>query len=295
MGEPKRNNLIDLIKGLLILLVIIGHFLPGTLSENPARYVIYSFHMPAFFFMSGMLYSGHTSLKKYGLRLGIPWLAAVQVYYILTNLKTISWQSYLRAYITPYYHLWFVAGFFFCIVAVKLSKENKRVLLCLGIIFAFLSVSLRGNQTLVWKFIDYTIRPQYLLFFTMGLLAQNKRVGGVLRRAIIPAILFVLFLPFGFRMQENWWEPLCRYLLLCLIFYNVDLWKYNVEPSAISMIGTMTYPIYLWHVIGKIGALYITGREYNLYFYICSGLFVVLLIAFLRINKNDKIRFIVGK
>ena len=84
MGESKRNIFIDFIKGFLILLVILGHFLPGTLSENPARYVIYSFHMPAFFFISGMLYSGHTSLKEYGLRLGIPWLFAVQVYYGLT-------------------------------------------------------------------------------------------------------------------------------------------------------------------------------------------------------------------
>ena len=44
-----RNRSIDAIKGILIFLVVIGHVLPGSLDENVIRYVIYSFHMPAFF------------------------------------------------------------------------------------------------------------------------------------------------------------------------------------------------------------------------------------------------------
>lgn len=295
MGEPRRNHLIDAIKGLLILLVIIGHFLPGTLSDNPVRYVIYSFHMPAFFYISGMLYSGRTSLKDYGLRLGIPWLFAVQVYYVLLNYKTLSAQSYLKAYIAPYYHLWFVVGFFFCIVVVKLCKENKWLLLGLGIILTFLSVILKGNKFVVWKFIEHTIRPQHLLFFVIGLL---KKQGGAGRNAIISAVLFIiflLFLPIGFQIQELRWEPLVRYLLLCEIFYNIDLKQYNVKPSIIGMLGKKTYPIYLWHIIGKIGALHLTGGEYSVFYYGCSGLYVFVLIVFLKMNKNDKIRFFVGR
>ena len=96
-------------------------------------------------------------------------------------------------------------------------------------------------------------------------------------------------------MQDAWWEQVVRYLLLCVIFYNINLWKYNVKPSAIGMLGRMTFPIYLWHVIGKIGALYFTHGEYNLYYYICSALYVVALVVILRINKNEKIRFLVGR
>ena len=294
MGEHKRNHLIDLIKGLLIILVIIGHILPGTLVENPIRYIIYSFHMPAFFYISGMLYSGRSSLKDYGLRLGVPWLIAVQVYYVLLNYRTITFTSYLKSFVTPYYHLWFVVGFFFCVVVVKLCKENKWILLSLGIILSFLSAALNGNDYIVWKFIDHTIRPQYLLFFAMGLLVKNN-VGGVLKRAIIPAALFILFLPIGFHIQETWWEPLVRYILLCGIFYNINLSQYNVKPIVVGVLGRMTYPIYLWHVIGKIVALYFTHGEYNLYYFIFSGFYVVALIVALRINKNEKIQFIVGR
>lgn len=53
----ERNRSIDAVKGVLILLVIIGHVLVGPIDEHVVRYVIYSFHMPAFFFVSGYLLS----------------------------------------------------------------------------------------------------------------------------------------------------------------------------------------------------------------------------------------------
>ena len=40
-----RNYSIDTVKGFLILCVIIGHVLLGSLEQNVFRYVIYSFHM----------------------------------------------------------------------------------------------------------------------------------------------------------------------------------------------------------------------------------------------------------
>jgi fucose 4-O-acetylase-like acetyltransferase len=54
--EPRRyNQTADTLKGLLIVLVILGHFLLGTLMDNPIRYFIYSFHMPLFLFVGGYL------------------------------------------------------------------------------------------------------------------------------------------------------------------------------------------------------------------------------------------------
>lgn len=53
--EPRRyNQTADTLKGLLIVLVILGHFLLGTLMDNPIRYFIYSFHMPLFLFVGGI-------------------------------------------------------------------------------------------------------------------------------------------------------------------------------------------------------------------------------------------------
>ena len=46
----KRNDTLDNLKGIGILLVVFGH----TLSKNILVNIIYYFHMPLFFFLSGM-------------------------------------------------------------------------------------------------------------------------------------------------------------------------------------------------------------------------------------------------
>ena len=50
----ERNSRIDFLKGVIIILVIIGHILPGSLDVNILRYVIYSFHIPLFFGLNGI-------------------------------------------------------------------------------------------------------------------------------------------------------------------------------------------------------------------------------------------------
>jgi fucose 4-O-acetylase-like acetyltransferase len=68
----KRSNIVDLVKGLAIILVVYGHTAQGVehrgwwigpgmaISEN----FIYSFHMPAFFFVSGLFVLG--SIRRRG-------------------------------------------------------------------------------------------------------------------------------------------------------------------------------------------------------------------------------------
>ena len=51
-GEIQRNRTIDELKGLLILTVVLGHFLLGSFEDNPVKFVIYTFHMQVFFFLS---------------------------------------------------------------------------------------------------------------------------------------------------------------------------------------------------------------------------------------------------
>ena len=62
-AHPKlRIELYDNIKGLLILLVVIGHFMHPVHNDNPVISagfdIIYLFHMPLFVFMSGLFAKG---------------------------------------------------------------------------------------------------------------------------------------------------------------------------------------------------------------------------------------------
>ena len=53
-----RNDSIDIVKGVLIFLVVLAHFAVSKSLALPIRAwgnAIYSFHMPAFIFISGFL------------------------------------------------------------------------------------------------------------------------------------------------------------------------------------------------------------------------------------------------
>lgn len=124
-----RNRSIDAVKGILIFLVVIGHVLLGTLDENIIRYTIYSFHMPAFFFVSGYLLDmerlagrGYWSvLSKYWKRMLAEWSVAWLVYtaYVLRH-GNFDWMDVVQNLYAPFYHLWFVPALFVLITLLWL-------------------------------------------------------------------------------------------------------------------------------------------------------------------------------
>ncbi len=58
--EKERSAVLDLAKGILIILVFIGHVPYG---ETPLKSLIFAFHMPAFFIISGILMRSSQSLS----------------------------------------------------------------------------------------------------------------------------------------------------------------------------------------------------------------------------------------
>ena len=63
MKEHRRKEEIDFAKGLGILLVMLGHSM--TLMNNPLNTFILSFHMPLFFFVSGMTIKREYTFKTF--------------------------------------------------------------------------------------------------------------------------------------------------------------------------------------------------------------------------------------
>lgn len=70
---PERNACLDYARIIAVLLVIYGHLYDPN-PDNFVRVFIYQFHMPFFFFVSGMLhkYNGTIQFKKYAKTLLIP-------------------------------------------------------------------------------------------------------------------------------------------------------------------------------------------------------------------------------
>ena len=105
----ERINWVDVARGIGVLLVIYGHGLAAT----PLRFIIYSFHMPLFFFISGVVFHKRknekylTVLKKDFKRILIPYLifAAISFTLWLSNipLDRIKWDLVLRQIIGIFY------------------------------------------------------------------------------------------------------------------------------------------------------------------------------------------------
>jgi fucose 4-O-acetylase-like acetyltransferase len=121
--ELHRNAIVDAVKGLAILLVVMGHVLQSHLPEASGNFlyrVIYSFHMPLFMLLAGWNVKPQTA-GRIGktLRRLLPatfcW-HTIQ-YFVEQHYKTVALPTYLLEFLRrPDYGLWFLWTLAFCIL-----------------------------------------------------------------------------------------------------------------------------------------------------------------------------------
>ncbi len=149
-AEKKRIELIDLAKALTIFLVILGHTAGLTDTAMYAK-VIYTFHMPLFFFLAGMSLrpaavrgkeGWRAFLKKTAQALVVPYIIWGLIYapFSFENVACLlyaSWKSLGK--MGTLTSLWFLAALFIARTAVQmilnltLRKERKYPELFTGI------------------------------------------------------------------------------------------------------------------------------------------------------------------
>ncbi|WP_130802580.1 acyltransferase family protein [Acinetobacter ihumii] len=107
-----RDSSLDKAKGLLIFLVVFGHvlerFIGWTTSSSALLTFIYSFHMPAFIFISGLLFKNKNLFEK---AVFFTVLAVVfQFFYFCFESVWTIHQYWLGWIIKPYWILWYLWG-----------------------------------------------------------------------------------------------------------------------------------------------------------------------------------------
>lgn len=135
--ENKRVLFVDYFKALLMILVIMGHI---NFANSGIKAWIYSFHMPAFFFISGMMLNYSTSyslplgerIRKYADRLVVPFFLWALVYakFSYPNLLRILYGSYRSiAQAGALTSLWFLPVMFFAVLMMNQLETgfNKRI------------------------------------------------------------------------------------------------------------------------------------------------------------------------
>lgn len=121
----KRIEFIDIARGIGILLVVLGHNDFGYISPF-AHQVIYSFHMPLFFFLSGYFLNttigfGDFTLKRFNALLKPYYFTIFMIYFMSisfgimgfpTALRRIVKSLYASGYYLDWVQLWFLPHLF---------------------------------------------------------------------------------------------------------------------------------------------------------------------------------------
>lgn len=156
----QRSVFIDLSKGVLILLVLLGHSIQyasgkeclsaGTFYGNWAFRLIYGFHMPCFMAISGFLFCFAVESKSVWeifvnkiRTLLVPIFSFALIVWLLQFHSDYSLEDQIRSYLScTRFTLWFLWALFYCSMGVlvvnRVAKDNLIVYLLL-IIGSFLT------------------------------------------------------------------------------------------------------------------------------------------------------------
>jgi fucose 4-O-acetylase-like acetyltransferase len=158
LTSAKRSNLVDIVKGIAIILVTLGHTAQGmvhrgwwdTPSASFFRALIYSVHMPAFFFVAGLFL--HGSIERRGKfdftvekskSILYPYLLFGVIYTAVRPLvgrfemqtQPFQWQTFMIT-IVDGDASWFLFALFFCFMLALLTislRDWLRFLLAVAI------------------------------------------------------------------------------------------------------------------------------------------------------------------
>ncbi|MEQ8237058.1 MAG: CapA family protein [Syntrophomonadaceae bacterium] len=124
-----RNPYWDNIKGILIFLVVFGHYLYAYWDIKPVTTLvsmIYVFHMPAFVFVSGFFSKGENAAS-------VKPLVRLAVAYLLFNtammIYAVSFEGIALSILTPYYSYWYLLALIFWRLTVRWVSKIRGILI----------------------------------------------------------------------------------------------------------------------------------------------------------------------
>ena len=210
-----RYRWIDNCKAIGLLLVILGH---GRLFPESWQQFIYSFHMPLFFILSGLLYkykSPKDTLVHDFKRLIIPYITINLIclfvqYGILFFQGELTWEACYTRFIGIFVvachtgafppvsgPTWFIITLFFARMLLSISdNKNYRYLLLVGSVFCFVLMKKYGIDT--WLPVDSALMS--IPFIVLGIelspfkaKENGKKEMAVLICAAIAALSILVF------------------------------------------------------------------------------------------------------
>lgn len=242
----KRIEYIDIARGIGILLVVMGHNDFGYVSAFAYK-VIYSFHMPLFFFLSGYFLNTSTPFwdffkKRFNSLLKPYFFTIFLIYFFYVSFDTMSFETALRRIVKSIYgsglyidwvQLWFLPHLF----VVSLYA------------FLFFAIFGRWNNRYVrWVALAATLGLSSLFLkdfypFTLAVFGKQYELFGLpfsLDLVLLSGFFFIL----GSEVKQALSEKVFENIFL-LLGSGIAMILMNLFLSPVIDLNTRTYQSYL--------------------------------------------------
>lgn len=296
----------DSIKGLLILLVVLGHCLEVTSNEGIMRTlhnIIYSFHMPLFVFVSGYFTNLQKDRKKYFVSV----LNLLLIYCIFQVLKSIPEIGNLKnIMLLPQWTLWYILCLVYWRILCYVMNRWLSIKVNLKLVVFFFVVSVACG----YLPLAYIFSIQRMLFFSfpfvLGLFFREKQyiqmIYNTNRSIVIVSLLLsilgiyllndrnVNWILYGSCCYKSWpisleFCPLLRIAQIALaIMVSIVFLKFCPVKNNLVKIGKSTLFIYIYHSF-VVSGLKLMDFKFNDFII----LFVSLVIIFTSLYVLNKI------
>jgi fucose 4-O-acetylase-like acetyltransferase len=225
---------IDFSKGIAILLVVIGHSFEETKSGHYPRLIIYSFHIPFFFFIAGYLF-GNSDTKKFiqyssgkFKRLLAPYFLAgafIYLYMFIQNINDPDWSA-------PGVALRFLIA-----AAFGNGNYDRQLPFVLSVWQLWFLPALFLSNIIFWIIIKFFNRKIYRFIMFMALGSAGILIGRYIHLPwsldIVLATLPLMYAGYIFRKKD-----LSKYFSsfnLKLIIPVFALWIFDIYSGGISL------------------------------------------------------------
>ena len=264
-----RDYLFDNYKVLLIFLVVVGHFIGPSVSANTflrlLKWVIVSFHMPAFIFISGYFSKRDLPFLTIFSKLAIPYIAYEIIYYFW-YIFIVHKDTGLHI-LKPKFTLWYLLALFLWKVLTPYVKKIPGYLfwsILAGLLIGFSNME-NNFLTIPRALVFY---PYYLLGTIFDKNTVNKLKTIPIKRfaflslLAVTAFLFYVGLSKAAPMQifygrynyismkqgllEGFLWRTATYIIGFLMTFSILILMTD-KKLPVSYIGTRTMAIYLFH------------------------------------------------
>lgn len=265
----KRDYLFDNYKALLIILVIMGHFIDPCYTNNhllySLKFIIYTFHMPAFIFISGYFSKKATPWQISFQKIMIPYFCFQTIYYFYYKYLLHIDTEFI--YHFPKFSLWYLLALFIWKLVTPYVKKIPHCFLLsvvIGLLSGFLPV--KGTFLAISRVLGFY--PYFLggtLLKRENLIAlRTKKNMVVASCGILAYIVFIVLYAKKLDLKLRYFYKKVSYedmgltpiegiviRLLCYIIGFFFIYAVAVliqeKKSFFSILGTTTMSIYLFH------------------------------------------------